>query len=81
MAFARKKQLCYSSLRRWKKRLSPASPQAPPRVPGFVRVQLQGEDSLGEYVLDLPRGGSLRIPGGFQSDSLLRLLGVLKEWI
>jgi hypothetical protein len=82
LAFARQRQLCYSSLQRWRSRYGtgakvPASPE-PETGPGFVPVQIQAEPGSGDYVLSLPGGRSLRIPPRFESEGLRRVLTVLQ---
>lgn len=82
LAFARQRQLCYSSLLRWRSRHGteakvPVSPE-PGAGPGFVPVQIQAEAWSGDYVLSLPGGRSLRIPPRFGSEGLRRLLTVLQ---
>jgi hypothetical protein len=82
LAFARKEELCYASLLRWRSRpghgakvLVPPDTEADPR---FVAVKIEGEVLGGEYVLSWPTGCSLRIPRQFETDSLRRLLSVLE---
>ena len=77
LAFARRGQLC-SSLRRWRSRLRLGASSDAGASPGFVPVQIQSEALSGDYVWGLPGGRSLRIPPRFETDSLRRLLGVLK---
>lgn len=82
LAFARKHQLCYASLLRWRSRqrtganiLVPPDTDAGPR---FVPVRIDSEVLMGEYVLCWPGGRSLKIPRQFEPDSLRRLLTVLE---
>ena len=82
MAFARKQQLCYGSLLRWRSRQRKGA-NAPVSLatgagPRFVPVQIHSEALSGDYVLGLPGGRSLRIPARFETDSLRRLLEVLE---
>ena len=82
LAFARKRQLCYSSLIRWRRRhpqLRRPSAAAPEPHPAFVPVQIEAGTWSSDYVLGWPSGRSLRIPPQFDSPSLRRLLGVLEE--
>ena len=83
LAFARKHDLCYASLLRWRSRqgkgisvLAPPDSEADPR---FVPVKIEGEVLGGDYVLSWAEGGSLKIPRQFETDSLRRLLTVLEE--
>ncbi len=83
LAFAHQHHLCYSTLMRWRKRLgqgaqSQTAPQVP-RSPKFVAIHLEPEPAPGAaYVLSLSGGRSLKIPPGFESESLRRLLSVLE---
>lgn len=83
LAFARKRDLCYASLLRWRARqhlgtkvLALPDTQADPR---FVPVKIESEVLSGEYVLSWAGGRSLKIPLQFETDSLRRLLAVLEE--
>jgi len=82
LAFARKRQLCYASLLRWRSRQRKgANALVPPDTgedPRFVPVQIQSEALTGDYILGWPGGRSLRIPPRFEADSLRRLLEVLE---
>lgn len=82
LAFARKHELCYASLLRWRSRqANMASVQALADTeadPRFVPVKIEGEVSGGDYVLSWPGGRSLKIPRQFETDSLRRLLTVLE---
>jgi hypothetical protein len=82
LAFARMRQLCYTTLLRWRSRQGKgANALVAPDTgasPRFVPVQIQGEALSGDYVLGLPGGRSLRIPPRFETDSLRRLLEVLE---
>ena len=83
LAFARKHQLCYSTLIRWRKRFGQhAQSQRAPKVapsPKFIPIQLEPEPVPGApYVLGLSEGRSLKIPPGFETESLRRLLTVLE---
>jgi hypothetical protein len=82
LAFARRHQLCYASLLRWRSGQSAASEvvasldgQADPR---FVRVKIEGDGLGGDYVVSWPGGRSLNIPSQFEPESLRRLLNVLE---
>ncbi len=83
LAFAHKHHLCYSTLMRWRKRLgqraqSQTAAKVPPS-PKFVPVHLEPEPApCASYVLSLSGGRSLKIPPGFESESLRRLLRVLE---
>lgn len=82
LSFARKHELCYASLLRWRARqgkgakvlLTPDTP-ADPR---FVPVKIESEVLSDEYVLSWAGGRSLKIPLQFETDSLRRLLAVLE---
>ena len=90
LAFARKHQLCYATLRRWRTthqvlgpvpELPAALPDTPhhhdrPR-PQFVPVELESAPRPGDFILECPSGCALRIPAGFDPDQLRRLLDVL----
>lgn len=81
LAFARKHGFCYATLRRWRaihERTVPG-PESPPEglPPRFVAVELEPATRTDEFVLEWSPGRSLRIPGGFDSDQLRRLLDVL----
>ena len=82
LAFARTRQLCYSSLLRWRSRhRQRAKAAAAPDKgadPRFVGVQLQSETWSGDFIVDWPGGRSLRIPPGFEAGSLRQLLEVLE---
>jgi hypothetical protein len=82
LAFARQRQLCYTSLLRWRSRQrTGANVLVPPESgggPRFVPVQIQSETWTGDYVVGWPGGRSLRIPPRFEADSLRRLLEVLE---
>ena len=83
LAFARKHELCYATLRRWRADYE-AAPANPGRVgagdssPKFVPVELEGGIKQGDFILDWSRGRSLRIPAGFDPGRLRRLLEVLE---
>ena len=83
LAFAHKEQMCYSTLVRWRKRLgqraqSQTAAKVPPS-PKFVAIHLEPELAPGaSYVLSLSGGRCLKIPPGFESESLRRLLSVLE---
>lgn len=82
LAFARKHQLCYATLQRWRADHE-AAPANPSRVgdadstPRLVPVELEGGVNPGDFILDWSRGRSLRIPAGFDPGRLRRLLEVL----
>lgn len=82
LAFARKHQLCYATLQRWRADHE-AAPANPSRVgdadstPRLVPVELAGGVNPGDFILDWSRGRSLRIPAGFDPGRLRRLLEVL----
>ena len=83
LAFAQRHQLCYSTLIRWRKRFGqPAQSQRALKVapsPQFIPVHLEPEPAPGApYVLGLSGGRSLKIPPGFETESLRRLLTVLE---
>jgi transposase-like protein len=83
LTFARKHQLCYSTLIRWRKRFGQhAQSQSAPKVapsPKFIPIHLEPEPAPGAlYILGLSRGRSLKIPPGFETESLRRLLTVLE---
>ena len=83
LTFARQHQLCYSTLLRWRKRFGQhAQSQRAPKVapsPKFIPIQLEPEPVPGApYVLGLSEGRSLKIPPGFETESLRRLLTVLE---
>ena len=82
LAFARKHDLCYASLLRWRFRQGKGiSVPVPPDSEAdlrFVPVKIEGEVLGGDYVLNWPGGRSLRIPRQFETDSLHRLLTVLE---
>jgi hypothetical protein len=82
LAFARRHELCYASLLRWRSRqptatevVAPLDGQADPR---FVRVKMEGDGVGGDYVVSWPGGRSLKIPSQFEPESLRRLLSVLE---
>lgn len=83
LAFARKHELCYATLRRWRADHE-AAPANPRRVedadstPRFVPVELEGGGNQADFILDWSRGRSLRIPAGFDPGGLRRLLEVLE---
>ena len=82
-AFAQEHRLCYSTLIRWRKRLGPqAQSRRAPKVtasPKFIPIHLEPEPAPGvPYVLGLSGGRSLKIPPGFETESLRRLLTVLE---
>ena len=84
LAFAHKHQLCYSTLIRWRKRLGEhAQRQSSPNVgpsPQFIPIHLEAEPAPGApYVLGLSGGRSLKIPPGFETEGLRRLLTVLED--
>jgi hypothetical protein len=83
LAFARKHDLCYASLLRWRGRQpNVASALAPPDSEADLRlvpVKIEGEVLGGDYILNWPGGRSLKIPRQFETDSLRRLLTVLEE--
>ena len=83
LAFAHKHQLCYSTLIRWRKRIDQhAQSRGAPKVtasPKFIPIHLEPEPAPGvPYVLGLSGGRSLKIPPGFETESLRRLLTVLE---
>jgi hypothetical protein len=83
LAFARKHELCYATLRRWR-----ADHEAAPAnrrragdadsTPRFVPVELEGGGNRADFILDGSPGRSLRIPAGFDPGRLRRLLEVLE---
>ena len=82
LAFARKHELCYASLLRWRAQqrkganvLMPPDTEANPRL---VAVKLESEGMSGDYVLSWAGGRSLKIPVQFETDSLRRLLRMLE---
>ena len=83
LAFARKHELCYATLRRWRADHE-AAPANARRVgdagstPTFVPVELAGGVNQGDFILDWSPGRSLRIPAGFDPGRLRRLLEVLE---
>lgn len=90
LAFARKHQLCYATLRRWRATHQVLGPvpeltQALPDTshpqdrlrPQFVPVELESAPRPGDFILECPSGCALRIPAGFDPDQLRRLLDVL----
>ena len=82
LAFAGEHRLCYASLLRWRTAQHPGSkvvvaPDAG-SDPRFVAVKIEGEVLSGDCVLSWPGGRSLKIPPGFQTESLRRLLTVLE---
>lgn len=83
LAFARKHELCYATLRRWRADHE-AAPANPCRVgeahstPRLVPVELEGGGNQADFILDWSRGRSLRIPAGFDPGRLRRLLEVLE---
>lgn len=83
LAFARKHELCYATLRRWRADHE-AAPANPCRAgdadssPTFVPVALEGGVNPGDFILDWSGGRSLRIPAGFDPGRLRRLLEVLE---
>ncbi len=83
LAFARKHDLCYASLLRWRSRQGhqtiAAAASGAEADPRFVPVKIEGEVLGGDYVLSWPEGRSLKIPRQFEPKSLRRLLAVLEE--
>lgn len=82
LGFARKYQLCYSTLIRWRRRQSkPAGAPAglPAGSPGFIPIEIEPGSLSADYVLSWPGGRSLRIPPRFDPQTLNRLLQVLEE--
>ena len=82
LAFARKHQLCYATLLRWRNGPSKQarSALAPLRSgPGFIPIQIEPGSLNSDYVLSWPGGRSLRIPPGFDPQGLRGLLEVLEE--
>lgn len=81
LAFAREKGLCYATLRRWRAiheaTATSDDPGPDSSSPRFVPVELEPAARTGEFVLEWLPGRSLRIPAGFDSDQLRRLLDVL----
>lgn len=81
LAFARKHQLCYASLIRWRRR--PPKVRRPagsaPAAPGFIPIQIETGSSGSHYELSWPGGRRLRIPPQFDSQALRRLLDMLEE--
>ncbi|MGE3308699.1 MAG: hypothetical protein AB7O66_01925 [Limisphaerales bacterium] len=81
LAFARRKDLCYATLRRWRAIHEEAVPvpemraEAPP--PQFVAVELEPGARPSDFILEWSSGRSLRIPAGFNPDQLRRLINVL----
>ena len=82
LAFARQRDLCYSTLLRWRRRESgfatrgvEVRPKVP--LPGFVPVELEGAPSGREFVLSWEPNRHLRIPPGFDPEDLRQLLGIL----
>lgn len=83
LGFARKHHLCYSTLIRWRKRFGQhAQNQRAPKAAGspkFIPIHVAAEPVAGDaYVLGLSGGRSLKIPPGFETQSLRRLLTVLE---
>lgn len=83
LAFARKHELCYATLRRWRAdhEAAPGNPRPPgdaDSTPRFVPVELEGGVNQGDFILDWSPGRSLRIPAGFDPGRLRRLLEVLE---
>ena len=78
---ARKQELCYATLRRWRVIHEAAAPgpglNAEAPHPQFVAVELEPVTRPGDFVLEWSPGRSLRIPAGFDPDQLRRLLEVL----
>ena len=82
LAFARKHQLCYATLLRWRSRhpKGARSGAAPPTAgPGFIPIQIDSGSLSSDYVLSWPEGRSLRIPPRFDAQGLRQLLEVLEE--
>ena len=82
LAFARKHQLCYATLLRWRNGpLKQARSAAAARTsgPGFIPIQIEPGSLSSDYVLSWPEGRSLRIPPGFNPQSLRGLLEILEE--
>ena len=82
LAFARKRELCYASLLRWRSQQLPvAKVLVRPETgsdPGFVPVRIESEVLSGDYVLSWAGGCSLKIPRQFDPDCLRRLLSLLE---
>ena len=81
LAFARKHQLCYSTLLRWRRRqLQPEGAAAGPPggSPGFIPIEIEQGSLSADYVLSWPGGRFLRIPPRFDPQTLNRLLQVLE---
>ena len=81
LAFARKHQLCYTTLLRWRNcRPKRARSATPLRAgPGFIPIQIDSGSLSSDYVLSWPGGRSLRIPPRFDAQGLRQLLEVLEE--
>jgi hypothetical protein len=82
LAFARQRGLCYSTLLRWRRRVSGLEAEAVdvrPRVPvaGFVPVELEESPPGREFVLSWEPQRRLRIPPGFDPAELRQLLEIL----
>ena len=83
LAFARKHELCYATLRRWRAdhEAAPANARRAgdaDSTPTFVPVELEGGGNQADFILDWSPGRSLRIPAGFDPGRLRRLLEVLE---
>ena len=82
LAFARKHQLCYATLLRWRSRhpKRARSGAAPPTAgPGFIPIQIEAGSLSADYVLSWPAGRALKIPPHFDPQALRQLLEVLEE--
>ena len=86
LAFARRHELCYPTLLRWRTRSAaahtgPGSGQSGPGGdlpdPGFVPVQVEPGAPLTDFVLVWAPERSLRIPPGFDPVQLRHLLDAL----
>ena len=80
LAFAREHDLCYATLRRWRRRAADqdhAQPSAPPATPAFIPIELEPATVGAEFVLNWAPNRSLRIPPGFDPEELGRLLDLL----
>ena len=79
MAFARQRQLCYSTLLRWSRHQPEPKARGLPAAPGFIPIQIEPGGCDSDYVLSWAEGRSLRIPPGFNAQALRQLLDVLEE--
>lgn len=80
LAFAREQDLCYTTLLRWRRRAvdqGNIQTAAPLRSPTFIPIELEAAAAGAEFVLNWAPNRSLRIPPGFDSSELRRLLDVL----